>query len=149
MERAANDFWSKVDIRSAEECWRFGSAVSYGHYAGIRASRVALLLSGVEVPEGMVVMHTCDNPPCVNPNHLKVSTQAENLKDARDKGRHRGNNYHLKTECKRGHPFSQENTLLDKKGRRRCKTCVRQLKRNYVQRQKDFIAAEIQRLRRR
>ncbi len=40
------------------------------------------------VPEGMVVMHTCDNPGCFNPNHLTVGTQSENIQDSVNKGRH-------------------------------------------------------------
>ena len=40
------------------------------------------------VPEGMVVMHTCDNPGCFNPNHLRIGTQSENIRDSVTKGRH-------------------------------------------------------------
>jgi hypothetical protein len=36
----------------------------------------------------MVVMHSCDNPSCVNPNHLKIGTQKQNLEDRKQKGRH-------------------------------------------------------------
>ncbi|MEU1778107.1 HNH endonuclease signature motif containing protein [Streptomyces abikoensis] len=43
------------------------------------------------VPDGQVVMHTCDVRNCVNPAHLRIGTQGENLKDMRDKGRHVGN----------------------------------------------------------
>lgn len=39
------------------------------------------------IPKNHVVMHLCDNPPCINPHHLRHGTQAENLQDARNKGR--------------------------------------------------------------
>ena len=41
-----------------------------------------------EIPKNMVVMHTCDNPPCVNPAHLKLGTAKENTADMMAKGRH-------------------------------------------------------------
>jgi len=42
------------------------------------------------IPEGMVVMHTCDNPGCFNPNHLVIGTQSDNVQDCMSKGRHKG-----------------------------------------------------------
>lgn len=39
------------------------------------------------IPDGMVVMHTCDNPRCVNPDHLEAGTQSQNIKDAFARGR--------------------------------------------------------------
>ena len=44
------------------------------------------------IPAGMVVMHTCDTPMCVNPDHLRIGTQKENMKDRDVKGRQRNGN---------------------------------------------------------
>ena len=52
------------------------------------AHKVSALLSGAVIPEGMVVMHSCDTPACMNPEHLSVGTQAQNIKDCVNKGRH-------------------------------------------------------------
>jgi hypothetical protein len=41
------------------------------------------------IPEGKFILHSCDNPPCCNPDHLRAGTQAENVRDRQERGRHR------------------------------------------------------------
>ena len=55
----------------------------------ISAHRLAFKLAYGHLPK--VVMHTCDNPKCVNPKHLKAGTQSDNIKDSYNKGRSKGN----------------------------------------------------------
>lgn len=90
-------FWSKVDVRGEDECWPWKAAErkkgdGYGAFwldgRHQPAGRVALELSGTNVPEGMHVCHKCDNPPCCNPKHLFVGTHQENNQDKVRKGRH-------------------------------------------------------------
>lgn len=80
-----------------EGCWEFKGAK--GNKAGhrtivvngkiVRAHRIAWeLANGRRVPRGLVVMHSCDNPACVNPAHLSVGTQKQNLHDSIRKGRY-------------------------------------------------------------
>lgn len=59
----------------------------YGTQPRAYAHRVAYVLAYGDIPPGFLVMHSCDTPPCVNPAHLVLGTQADNMADAKAKGR--------------------------------------------------------------
>lgn len=92
MER----FWSKVDKRGDDECWPWlGSKRKKGHglfrFEGKTRSAhaVALFLSGKCPRRGRTLaLHSCDNPPCCNPSHLRWGTRHDNIRDMVE--RHRG-----------------------------------------------------------
>jgi len=88
-------FWKKVDIRGSDDCWGWTASKNNDGYGQFhfkrkcrRAHRVVLVIFGrMNISDDVVVMHTCDNPSCVNPNHLVIGTQSENMWDASKKGR--------------------------------------------------------------
>jgi len=91
-------FWSYVDKECSEffDCWEWiGSKRNkkdkYGRFSihgrWFKANRVAYEIYNPPIPEGLIVMHECDNPSCVNPDHLKLGTQNDNLKDMVARGR--------------------------------------------------------------
>ena len=88
-------FWRHVDKRYPEECWEwtaFRSPKGYGrislrHGVFCASHRFAYELAYGPIPEGKLVMHKCDNPPCCNPAHLRAGTAQENTQDMMDKGR--------------------------------------------------------------
>lgn len=96
MKRSAEDrFWANVQIAEGDACWlwRAGkNGVGYGRMRfngrGDRAHRVSYQLTFGVIPEGLFVLHKCDTPACVRPDHLFLGTQAQNLGDMVTKGRH-------------------------------------------------------------
>ena len=117
-------FWPKVDKSGA--CWLWTAAARNGYgqlRVGariIQSHRVSWELHHGPIPEGLHVLHTCDNPSCVNPDHLWLGTHGENMADRDAKGRN-GNS--KKTHCKHGHEFTPENTYVRTNGRRECIKC--------------------------
>lgn len=104
-------FWSRVDKGSApDSCWNWTGSVSSAGYglisgklngqviegrtASLLAHRVSWIMANGPIPtgsgyHGAVVMHRCDNRRCVNPQHLVIGTQHQNLRDMGDKRRHK------------------------------------------------------------
>lgn len=96
VARRQERFWERVEKRGPDECWPWTGYITAGGYGQFgtcerpySAHRLALRFSDTEIPEGRVVMHSCDNPPCCNPAHLSVGTHADNNRDMITKGRQR------------------------------------------------------------
>lgn len=87
-------FWSKVDVGEPGKCWEWlahRGNTGYGqfgiHYKLWYSHRVAWTLTYGPIPEGLCVLHKCDNPGCCNPYHLFLGTKADNTADSVRKGR--------------------------------------------------------------
>lgn len=86
--------WSRV-VKTGAGCWEWAgnrSALGYGivtvqHSTRLRAHRVAWELANGPIPDGVAVCHRCDNPPCINPDHLFLGTHADNMRDMVGKAR--------------------------------------------------------------
>lgn len=88
-------FWSKVEERG--DCLVWTACLNYNGYGRFKVNGKLLLthryvftLLGIDIPKTMEVMHSCDNPPCVNPGHLMFGSHDDNMKDMMDKGRQVG-----------------------------------------------------------
>ncbi len=91
-KRSAEErLWRRVE--KSDDCWTWQGATIRGYGALMvdhrttYAHRLSWELANGPIPPGLLVLHHCDNPPCVRPDHLFVGTQLDNIRDAAAKGR--------------------------------------------------------------
>lgn len=87
-------FMNKVSPEPNSGCWLWTAQVDKDGYGVFRtvptstqAHRMSYKIFVGDIPDGMFVLHRCDMPGCVNPDHLWVGTHKDNMKDMKDKGR--------------------------------------------------------------
>lgn len=106
-------FWIKFD-RPKEGCWEwkasrttfgYGLIGRFGRGNLIQAHRLAWLLFNGPIPDGLCVLHKCDNPPCVRPGHLFLGTKKDNSIDRNKKGRN---------SCRKGENNGRSKLTVDK-----------------------------------
>lgn len=97
LQEKINSLKIKFDkkVIKKDACWEWlglKACHGYGTMVGIdnilmRAHRISFLIYNGSIPDGMNVLHSCDNPPCTNPKHLFLGTQKDNIMDMIQKGR--------------------------------------------------------------
>lgn len=102
------------------------------------AHQAAWICVNGTIPPGMCVLHRCDNPQCINPEHLFLGTQDDNMKDMARKGRHVGfKQWDGRTHCKSGHLICEANIytrIRNGKIRRECRKCRNEATYRYAKR---------------
>lgn len=119
-------------------CWEWDGSVTEKGYGlinierqglvGARVHRVMYELHVGPIPNGQLIRHRCDNPPCINPDHLEPGTPADNTSDMMERGRHWR---HGATECQNGHDLTSPGSHRVARRKNRpdekvCLTCQRE-----------------------
>ena len=91
---AEQRFWEKVGKKREDDCWLWLGARHHTGYnqfdvggKKVAAHRYSWILSFGNIPNDINVLHSCDRPSCVNPKHLFLGTQQDNVQDCKQKGR--------------------------------------------------------------
>lgn len=125
--------WRNVQRDDVTGCIEWQGAISTNGYGQLfsringelksfRAHRIAWLDTHGPVPDGLILRHRCDNPICVNPEHLQLGTSRDNARDREERDR---NPSRWITHCPSGHPYDITNTYLTPRGHRKCRACNR------------------------
>lgn len=98
-------FWRKIDKGSSGDCWNWIGATSTSGYGVlqkgsrgqglIRTHRFSYEIHKGEIPARKLILHSCDNKLCCNPNHLSVGDHSQNISEAWERGRRKLSEWNL------------------------------------------------------
>jgi hypothetical protein len=143
MKTVEERFFEKVNI--TDSCWIWIGTPNRDGYGRMSvnkkqylAHRLSYQIHKGEISNDLCVCHTCDNPSCVNPEHLWIGTHQNNVTDKVNKNRHAKGKMlpnGSKTHCIYGHEFNEENTYLFN-GKRACRICRKRIDKAYYVKKK-------------
>lgn len=128
-EQKVETFWKHVDRSGGDNaCWPWTSWMNSKGYGKFKlcgwhssAHRIAYAVTHGEIPEGYDIDHICNNRACCNPSHLQAISHRENVLRSENTIAGRQSR---QTHCKRGHPLSGDNLLMEG-NKRFCRECKR------------------------
>lgn len=136
-------FFEKIELIPEHSCWEWTAGktpAGYGifhpeKYSSVYAHRYMFEHKKGPISKGHFICHSCDNPGCVNPDHLFSGTCKENLEDMVKKNRHF---WKKRTHCSKGHELTPDNLKPYelKFGARQCKICDRAYSRKHYRKSK-------------
>ena len=130
---------SRITVNN-QGCWEWKSPLHDGGYATMSVDDKSQYIHRLiyeyyhgQIQSDLQIDHLCRNRKCVNPIHLELVTQKENIM----RGKGVGVLNSLKTQCPKGHPYTKENLIMYKDGSKKCRICHNERQKQYQRKLKE------------